>query len=359
MEKKQMSAKKWTVLTICVTVALLLMLAVVMYITDPLLYFRKETKILSLWEYNQLYSGPGVARYYDYDTVVTGSCMVQQFDTRMIDEAYDANSVKLTYNGATAYNVKTILDICFETHPEIKRAIIPMDIFLSVKDVNEYSYPLPEYMYEKNLGNSVKYLLNANIAYHQLLPNVIGTLHGETHLAMEAEPENHEYGATLALSEFTPTDNSAFPVGDPNLYRTNTEQNLEQNILPLIEAHPNTEFQFFVPSYSILYWGKLCKEGIAKAELESLRMMMEACLPYDNVTIYSYLWDEEIITDLNNYRDVLHFSPEVQANLLDKMTQNIGLITQDNYNQLIDEFYEMVSSFDYIEFCDSWMQKLQ
>lgn len=356
MEKKQMNSRKWTILTLGITGTLLLIFAVLMFVTDPLLYFRKESKVLTDWQYNQLYSGPGVARQYDYDTVAAGSCMIQQFDMHQIDELYGGTSVKLTYNGATARNVKTILDICFETHPDLKRVFIPMDIFLSTKGVDEYSYSIPEYMYSCSAENTVKYLLNGNIFYHVLVPDILGTLQGETHDAMEAEPEDREYGAQLALAGYIPSARRPLGAINTDAYLPNTEANLSVNILPLIEQHPDTEFIFFVPPYSILYWDKLCATQAAEPSLESLRMMFKAVLPYDNVKVYSYLWDEEIITNLDNYRDVLHFSPEVQSLILEKMYRDEGRVTEENCDALIDAFLERVRTFDYEALYDSYMQ---
>lgn len=356
MRKLELDAKKWTILTLVSVVLILALFAAVTFITDPLLYYRKDSGIITYWHYNQLYSGPGVARQYDYDTVITGSSMVSEFDTSEFDKLYNAKTIKLTYNEATAHNDKAILDVCFETHPNIKRVFLPIDSFTCIYKADQYNFPLPDYMYSKSAGNSVKYLLNLNIFYHITIQDIVGTLKGKTQSAMRSKPENNQYSSdwvqSFALIPWEKTEKL-----DTSDYLTNTDANLAENILPLIEAHPDTEFIFFTPPYSMLYWYRRMGCADAEASLESMRKMIGTCLQYDNVKVYGFGWDETITTNLENYMDTGHFSPEIHSELLSRMYNDEDRITLDNCNQLFDSFIERVKTFDYAALYHSYVTK--
>lgn len=350
---KKQSAKKWTILTLAAILLILVAFAAFMYFTDPLLYFRKESGPITYWHYDQLYSGPGVATQYDYDTVVTGSSMIGGFDTTQFDALYNAKTVKLTYNEATAHNDKAILDVCFETHPNIKRVFLPIDSFTCIYAPDKYNCQLPDYLYNKTAAGSMKYLLNLNIFYHISVTDVINTIQGEIKPAMESKPKNENYGTQwVSGSRLIPWDETEdFDTTD---YLTNTEANLVENILPVIEAHPETEFIFFTPPYSMLYWYRRMGTGDAVASLESMRKMIGTCLMYDNVKIYGFSWDESITTHLENYKDSGHFSPEIHTGILNRMYYDEDRVTTENYNQLIDDFIERVETFDYTALYNSY-----
>lgn len=346
MEKKQMSAGKWTIFTLSFFLLALLLFGAIMYITDPLLYFRKESKPLTYYEYNQLYSAPGVIRHYDFDTVIVGSSMVEAFDTEEFDALYGGQTIKLTCNEATAHNDKVLLDVCYEAQPDIKRVFIPIDSFTCIYRADQYNFPIPEYMYSTSLNNSLQYLLNLNIFYHILVPDVVGTMQGKTQQAMQIKPPKDTYNSAFAKDYILTTDQECEKF-DTSAYLTNTGANLRDNILPIIEQHPETEFIFFLPCYSMLYWNRRLGTEDAEASLESVRMTVKALLPYDNVEIFGFFWDESITTDLDNYRDSGHFSPEVHSLLMNRMYQGEGRITQENCDLLFDAFIDRVNQYDY------------
>ena len=280
--------------------------------------------------------------------------MVGAFDTTEVDELFDAQTIKLTYNEATAHNNKAILDVCFQTHPDIKRVILPIDSFTCIYPSDQYNFPLPDYMYNKSFFNSLHYLLNLNIFYHISIKDITGTLQGKRQAAMEASPDELQYNAEwVQNNKLIPWEE--YNKFDTTNYLTNTEANLSENILPLIDEHPDTEFIFFTPPYSMLYWYRRIGTGDAFASLESMRTMVKACLRYDNVKIYGFIWDESITTKLESYRDTGHFSPEVHSELLRRIARDEDRVTLENCDQLFDDFIERIQTFDYAALLDAYV----
>ena len=98
------------------------------------------------------------------------------------------------------------------------------------------------------------------------------------------------------------------------------EEQLSGNLSILcaeIDAHPETTFKISVPPYSMLWWDNVYRNGDTESYLYNLEKAMEKLLTYDNVELYYFLNDREVVTNLENYMDILHFSPEINRYMCD------------------------------------------
>ena len=69
---------------------------------------------------------------------------------------------------------------------------------------------------------------------------------------------------------------------------------------------------------------------------------MDALLPFDNVEIYYYQNDEEIVCNLDNYMDLVHYSPAINQLMLERMIVGVGRITPDNMEEEIEKMRQLV-----------------
>ena len=115
-----MNDKKWSLLLICALLFTLVIFASAMYILDPVLGYGTECGLTPYYEYSTIYTNPGIARHYRYDTVLVGTSMVQNTDVDICEELLDCDMVRLPYSGGTSYDMKTILNLCFESGNDIK-----------------------------------------------------------------------------------------------------------------------------------------------------------------------------------------------------------------------------------------------
>ena len=74
---------------------------------------------------------------------------------------------------------------------------------------------------------------------------------------------------------------------------------------------------------------------------------MKTLLFYENVKFYYFQNDRKVITNLENYMDILHFSPEINHYICDSMMSNSHRINLNNYKENINEMrdlsYEIVN----------------
>ena len=109
----------------------------------------------------------------------------------------------------------------------------------------------------------------------------------------------HNYVSPQKVEEEAPAD----------WYLPEVEANLEANICPYIEDNPDTEFVIFFPPYSILFWNDVMQENHMEATLAEYEYITRRLLAYDNVSVYFFPDQEEIVCDLNNYADYSHYHP--------------------------------------------------
>ena len=65
--------------------------------------------------------------------------------------------------------------------------------------------------------------------------------------------------------------------------------------------------------------------------------MTKALLQYKNVRVFCFQAEEEVITNLDNYMDTIHFSPEINRRMLDHILAGEYELTLDNYEEEIDK----------------------
>ncbi|MBQ9887177.1 MAG: hypothetical protein IJM37_10035 [Lachnospiraceae bacterium] len=342
------NSKKWTVFVLTVILVFLLLFSLMTYIMDPLMQFRSESKIFKAWEYSEMYSNPGIAKNLSYDTVIVGTSMVQNTDVPECDELFDSKCVKLTYSGGTSHNFKKILDICFNSDNRIKTVYWGLDENQLIVEPDSVRHALPEYLYKDDPISKIKYLLNVDIFYQYTLKNIIRTAMGSK---TDIMPLGDVWGKDAVFSKdavisgySSPEQQSAKP---ENYYEEKIIENLECNVLSVINSHKDTEFVFFMPPYSMLYWNNEVKNGTLDATFYGLNIVMEKLLACDNVKIFFFQNDTDIITNLDNYKDYSHYKPEINSFMMESIKEDKYRLTLDNYKSVLDSMKDFVKKYDY------------
>ena len=64
--------------------------------------------------------------------------------------------------------------------------------------------------------------------------------------------------------------------------------------------------------------------------------MTKRLLAYENVKVFCFQEEEEVTTNLDNYMDTIHFSPEINKLMLDRIVAGEDELTLDNYEVKLD-----------------------
>ena len=342
-----MKTRKWIISLLVVLIVVLVGFAGLMYVFDPLLQYGKESGPLTYYAYSEMYSNPGIAQHYNYDTVLVGTSMIENTDVDEFDELMGTNAVRFPYSGGTALNMKRILDICFSSENDIQSVYWELDEFQLFSNSDETRYPLPEYLYRDDNKEDLSYLLNLDIFYHYAVNDIIGTLRGQVQPAeRRGETLFGEFSKEAVLNGYSRSEKSD-TIRDATVIMSKVEANLSQNIKPLIEEHPDTRFVFYFAPFSILYWDQEVREGNFDSTMSAVKYAVGQLLSYENVKVYFFHNEQDIITNLDNYKDYSHYGKWINSYLTKAMAADQNRLTMDTYLEQLEEMRQYINSYDF------------
>ena len=313
----------------------------VVIIFDPFYQYHKPLPGLKAVLTDKEYQCIGTLRTFDYDALIVGSSVCENYNNYWFDEGFDCTTIKAIRSyGATA-DLCYLLDNAYEQH-DLKYVFYNIDPS-SLSASTEPTYVTtgcPMYLYDKNFFNDYSYLLNKDVLMEKLPYMLAYSFIGDYNEGDSYNWAQWKYfGRDMAMGLYTrlPAVKSMQP-------ETVNSTELGGNISLLtaqVEAHPETVFKFFFSPYSMLWWDNAYRSGERDAVIYNEKQAVEALLQYDNVEIYFYQDDREIITNLDNYMDIIHFSKEVNHYVYDKLAKGEERLTKDNYDERLDGMYEL------------------
>lgn len=343
-----MAFKKFWITLFGVIFAGLLVVAGITAYIDPFFHYHAPLNWFPYVVDDQVDMNPGLAVHMDYDSVLLGSSMTVSFDTSWFMDDLGLKTQKLSYNGAYPKEQSIIMEKVFDAKGDsIKQVFLGIDELNYSGDINQTKYPMTEYLYDDNPFNDIKYLLNKDVVLNYILkPMVDTTDRTDWNRIYPMWWQPMHYNLANVRLYYVPADEviDTTPVED---YISGIEANLDSNILPYIENHPETKFTIFYPPYSILYWYDAKRQGQIDTIVKKYDYMTRRLLAYDNVEVYFFQNREEIITDFYNYADYTHYSPEVCHYIVDCFAAGEHRVTLDNLDEELKILSDLALHYDY------------
>lgn len=347
-----MKSRRWAIGVITGFWILLCVVAGVVYVVDPYFHFHAPFLGMSYVMEEEQYMNDGITRNFEYDAAVTGTSLTQFFSTSEIDELFGVKSVRLTFKGEGFRRINDNLEKMTVEKDGLKLVIRGIDTMWFIADANYMEYEsYPEYLYDENLWNDVNYIFNQDIFMQRVIPQIARTVQGipakdfDMYIPAERKP------LTTTYERPEKEEWSVTPEEMEESMRILSES-LEKNVLAVIKDNPEIEFYLFFPPYSICWWDSLNQNG--KEVLERRIRMEEYAIPqilsYPNVHFYSFFNNFDMICNLDNYSDSVHYSAGISTQLLEWMKNGEYELTEENYREYIKEIRDFYCNFDYDAF---------
>ena len=315
------------------TLILLAAVIAVVVIFDPFYQYHKPLPGLKAVLTDKEYQCIGTLRTFDYDALIVGSSVCENYNNYWFDEGFGCRTIKAIRSyGATA-DLCYLLDNAYASN-DLKYVfynIDPSSLSASTEPTYE-STGCPMYLYDRNLLNDYPYVLNKDVLMeklpYMLAYSFIGDYNeGDSYNWAQWKSFNRDMatGLYIRLSD----------VKDMQPETINSEE-LAGNIALLtaqVEAHPETTFKFFFSPYSMLWWDNAYRSGERDAVIYNEKQAIGTLLQYDNVEVYFYQDDEAIITNLDNYMDIIHFSKDINYYVYNKLAKGEEQLTKENYEE--------------------------
>lgn len=311
---------------------------------DPCLYLRLPESGRAVF-FNERYQNAGLLRHAQADTVVLGTSMVANYRPSQIEAVFGGRAVKLTVPDGYMSEFDTVLEAAFRAHPP-QRVLFGLDANILTRDESGLTGALPEYLYNANPLDDLRYFLNRDTLYYSAYALLARHQGGGTPL-----DDAFTWDAGIWWNHMTALENYDRPepaaeAAAADAYLENAAANLAV-LCRWLEAHPDTEFSIFFPPYSLLYWDKMNRLGETDAVFAALDLACRTLLPYENVRLYGFLMDEEIVGNLDYYCDYIHCSGEADGLVLEKIRAGESRLTQENMEKTLANWREFVVHYDY------------
>ena len=210
----------------------------------------------------------------------------------------------------------------------------------------ENTWEAPTYLFDENLYNDVHYLLSKD-TFFWYIPDILraarrgtrrmrgqGDTCGET---MSSGAERWRWGFTSGLN--------SRPAVAADALLGPAQENLD-HVLARVDAHPQTTFTFYLPPYSILFWDMTIREGELEATLTMHERVLEGLISRPNVRVFYFMDDQALITDLDQYSDHIHYSPDVCQELARRLLEEEPMTAQEIASRM-EAFRDFLSTYDF------------
>lgn len=342
--------KKWLRSTIIGILGIMMFVVLLQIIVDP--YFHYHKPITKYRLNDERYINDGIARHFDYDAIITGNSLCQNFSTSQYDELFGTKSVKLPFSGAGYKEIWESLGRALEYNDGVKEVLVCMDLQDLDREAEWERYEgNPTYLYDDNILNDVKYVFNKDAIYRGTLYNLLWTATGHESTSMdEYSSWERISGPYEACSSLVPITNEMS--GNTRMYDNLDEErisyNLVMNVLTVVENNPDVEFKLLIPPSSIARWAQYYEEGDIEYRINGLKYALNELIKHENVQLWAFDDAFEVTTNLMIYSDAIHYDSSINQWMLEEISMNHHIIKHNFVDEYCDRIKEYYLNYPYI-----------
>ncbi|MCH5345018.1 MAG: hypothetical protein J1E64_13365 [Acetatifactor sp.] len=331
---------------------------------DPFFHYHKPNTEAYFYPLdNERSQNDGISRNFDYDALITGSSMTENFKTSEFDAIFGTNAIKVPYSGGTNKEINDNLINALAHNKNLKIIVRGLDMNKFIEDKDAMRQDLgeyPSYLYDENIFNDVKYLFNRDVLFDRVYPMVLANDNEgfEPGITSFDEYANWMEGFSFGINIVCQGDITvhSVTVGEP-VHLTDAEreillETIHQNITSLAEQYPEVTFYYFFTPYNAVWWQEIVNDGTIYRQMEAEKLVIEEILKFNNIKLYSFNNETYITTDLNNYKDTTHYGSWINSLMLQYMYDEKCLLTHENYEEYLNEEFTFYTSFDYGKLID-------
>jgi hypothetical protein len=322
---------------------------VVNFMVDPIQLYRRSEK-MRLWG-DPRWQNAGFIKNFDYNLVVIGTSMVQNFSPAFIKKSMHYDPMILSLSGSTIIEQRIVLETALKTK-KVKAVIWGIDLcYLNYKP---HSIPpsFPIHLYGNSLRGAIQYLVNFDVFLEAALSS-FNKIMGRNNInpddySLEKYDHWHEqarFSKEIILKQYhahlkpNPLKQDTQKTDSINYQETN----LLNDVVSIIKQYPDVQFYIFLPPYSLACY-KLeanCNTSF-ESHLKIRKIMVGKLTSLPNVSIYDFETDLSITGNLDNYKDLTHYSQHINNDIILKMKNNVNRVTPDNIQEKNNAFRKQV-----------------
>ena len=356
-----MTGKKWSLMVLGLALVLLLLLGGFTAVIDPFFHYHAPLDGLSyeLLNTKQRYINDGISRNFDYEVLITGTSMTENFSASLAEELYGGAAIKLPFEGASFREIDLSTRRAINANDELAVVVRSLDYFVTANDKDDMLYDTavyPDYLYDRDIFNDVSYVLNKTVLFENTLPTLIRTARGEemTYFDQYSRMSPLLFGVDLPEGGIGDAPEERHHATENQLELT--EANISQNLRQTVMDNPQVDFYFFFPPYSLIHWNTLRPGGRVDEHVDIARKTAELLVDLDNAHVFDFNMRLDMIAELSHYQpDGCHYDGYISDMILETMASEEGRLTEENYIDYFDSLSEFLRLTDF----NSYLQEQQ
>lgn len=310
--------RKWFFGVVSSILIVLLVMSAVMYWVDPLFLYRyRDTG--TYWIQPE-WTSVGLIKNYDYDTVLIGSSVTQNFNAEEFGQSVGGSVLKVNSGGLSVTELEEYIRL-IERTGRAKTCYVCIDIPQFAKSREEDINRIKKELTDDKFWNDYSYLLGYE-AWTRFFPVNLGLsflktvgleyperIRMKTDVARSGEwKSDYSYGKDVVITNY---QSGAYGVSWPasdGLSERMRERGKE--CLEAFTLDGDISYVFFFPPYSILYWREAQQQGILDAYLQFKYEFTKVILESNRAMVFDFQ-SEDYAAELEFYRDMTHYGPEI------------------------------------------------
>lgn len=343
-----MSGKKKTFINLIIIIAVeFFLVAGVVWFFDPFYQYHEPFFGMEAVLNDRDNQMPGTIRNFQYDTLLVGSSVAENFDTDYLDNRYGCKALKVIRASGSAADLLYYVEMA-ESERELRDIFWCMDIFAlnASAEVTLYGDDIPRYLHTKTVLDDLPYVFNKEVLFEKIPAAVVSSIKGINTGGQAynwaADKDFSAAGAMHFYDRPTGLEGDVVQADITEEYAGTVRKNVEL-LSEQISAHPEIRYHFMVPPYSMLWWDCAWVNGQEEERFYVLEQVIPVLLSFDNVEVFYFQGHEEIICNLDNYMDMIHYSPEINQWMLESMLAGADRLDEENWESAIRSMRELAA----------------
>lgn len=360
-----MKTKNYTKFLIGTIILTLILPALFVFIVDPLqLYHNQVSLKKEKYFTEQRHQNIGLINKFLYrnensnNTIILGSSLSENFIPSKIEKLLKNKSkvLKLALSGGQPIEYATTLKKALDSE-KIKTVYWEINRNYMVEKIQsiDKNHDFPYQLYSDNpIEQAYYYLFNNDYVKHSLA--VFTGNENRRKWKGGLDKLNYWMSGALKSNQFK---NYSSPTSKNRLNQAIAKNNrkihtsiigfdfkyLNKYILALIKKYPEVNFKIWFPPYSTYYY-KTYDETQVNRVISAKKYLVNKTNKMNNVTVYGFDNEFNIINNIYNYKDYGHYRSYVNDYMIVSMIENKHILTMDNIDNYLYSLIDNINSYN-------------
>lgn len=355
--KKKLSPKQFVFGACLIPLPVVVVLFGILWLYDPLQLFHKPIFRETTFFGDMRLAARGIIRYYDFDSVILGTSMLENTSAKEAGEKLGGKWVNLSLINSSYDERAVILEYLFG-YKKPQKIIYSLESFTIafIKDTSRF-----DYLYDENPLDDFKVYLNDKFILCALAWRESKDCTGRD-LEELLKWSNHEdlkilfggfekwlkYGKKETIAMLKNIKDTPFVVKKDNFDLEKQRNYIQTYVLDFVAENPQTQFYFIVPTYSRLSYrigSDNFDNKVFYNRALNLKWFVQELEKYPNTKIFGF--DTlDYADDIASYRDFIHYNVDMNSLHLDSIKQGKHILDSNNIDSYLKVMEDKIKNYD-------------